>query len=248
MRAIILAAGRGKRLGPLGDGRPKCLVELSGKPLIERQVAALRGGGVSEIGIVRGYRADMIQLPGVMYFENPRWSETNMVSSLCAAAQWLRNGPVIVSYADIFFRRELVRGLVASQDDLVIAYDRNWRMLWTRRFAEPLSDAETFRADSGGRLVEIGGKAKVVEEIKGQYMGLLRIAPAAWRAIEQLLDRLDRQARDRLDMTGLLQRLLGQHFPIATIAADGQWGEVDSAGDLALYERMIKDGLLQLEA
>ncbi len=248
MRAIILAAGRGKRLGPLGDGRPKCLVELSGKPLIERQVAALRGGGVSEIGIVRGYRADMIQLPGVMYFENPRWSETNMVSSLCAAAQWLRSGPVIVSYADIFFRRELVRGLVASQDDLVIAYDRNWRMLWTRRFAEPLSDAETFRADSGGRLVEIGGKAKVVEEIKGQYMGLLRIAPAAWRAIEQLLDRLDRQARDRLDMTGLLQRLLGQHFPIATIAADGQWGEVDSAGDLALYERMIKDGLLQLEA
>src|SRR6266849_3892034 len=248
MRAIILAAGRGKRLGPLGDGRPKCLVELSGKPLIERQVAALRGGGVREIGMVRGYRADMIQLPGVMYFENPRWSETNMVSSLCAAAQWLRSGPVIVSYADIFFRRELVRGLVASQDDLVIAYDRNWRMLWTRRFAEPLSDAETFRADSGGRLVEIGGKAKVVEEIKGQYMGLLRIAPAAWRAIEQLLDRLDRQARDRLDMTGLLQRLLGQHFPIATIAADGQWGEVDSAGDLALYERMIKDGLLQLEA
>ena len=248
MRAIILAAGRGKRLGPLGDGRPKCLVELSGKPLLDRQVAALRGGGVSEIGIVRGYRADMIQLPGVMYFENPRWSETNMVSSLCAAAQWLRSGPVIVSYADIFFRRELVRELVESQDDLAIAYDRNWRMLWTRRFAQPLSDAETFRADSGGRLVEIGGKAKAVEEIKGQYMGLLRIAPAAWRAIEQLLGRLDQQARDRLDMTGLLQRLLGQRFPIATIAADGQWGEVDSAGDLALYERMIEDGLLQLEA
>jgi L-glutamine-phosphate cytidylyltransferase len=248
MRAIILAAGRGKRLGPLGDGRPKCLVELSGKPLLERQVAALRGGGVSEIGIVRGYRADMIQLPGVMYFENPRWSETNMVSSLCAAAQWLRSGPVIVSYADIFFRRELVRELVESQDDLAIAYDRSWRMLWSRRFAEPLSDAETFRADSGGRLLEIGGKAKAVEEIKGQYMGLLRIAPAAWRAIEQLLGRLDRQARDRLDMTGLLQRLLGQRFPIATIAADGQWGEVDSADDLALYERMIEDGLLQLEA
>src|SRR5215470_8766778 len=247
MRAIILAAGRGKRLGPLGDGRPKCLVELSGKPLVERQVAALRGGGVSKIGIVRGYRAQMIQLPGVVYFENPRWSETNMVSSLCAAAQWLRSGPVIVSYADIFFRRELVRELVESPDDLAIAYDPNWRMLWSRRFAEPLSDAETFRADADGRLLEIGGRAKAIEEIKGQYMGLLRIAPKAWRAIEQLLDGLDRQARDRLDMTGLLQRLLGQRFPIATIAADGQWGEVDSVGDLALYERMIEDGLLRLE-
>jgi choline kinase len=171
-----------------------------------------------------------------------------MVSSLCAAAEWLRNGPVLVSYADIFYRRELVRGLVESQDDLAIAYDRNWRTLWTRRFAEPLSDAETFRADSAGRLVEIGGKAKAIEEIAGQYMGLLRITPAAWQAIEELLGGLDRQVRDRLDMTGLLQRLLERRFPIATISADGQWGEVDSASDLALYERMIEDGLLQLEA
>ena len=79
-------------------------------------------------------------------------------------------------------------------------------------------------------------------------MGLLKITPAAWQAIEELLGRLDRQVRDRLDMTGLLQRLLERRFPIATISADGQWGEVDSASDLALYERMIEDGLLQLEA
>src|SRR5207244_354471 len=118
-----------------------------------------------------------------------------------------------------FFRRELVRELVESPDDLAIAYDRNWHTLWTRRFAEPLSDAETFRADSTGRLLEIGGKAKVIEEIAGQYMGLLRIAPRAWREIEDLLGRLDRRARDRLDMTGLLRRLLEQRFPIATIPA-----------------------------
>jgi len=248
MRAIILAAGRGSRLGSLGDGRPKCLVELSGKPLIARQVAALRGGGASEIGVVRGYRADMIRLPGITYFENPRWSETNMVGSLCAAAQWLRNGPVIVSYADIFYSSEVVRALVEAPHDLAISYDPDWRTLWSRRFADPLSDAETFRADAAGRLLEIGGKAKVIDEIAGQYMGLLRIAPAAWRAIEGLLEGLDSQARDKLDMTSLLRRLLGQDFPIATVAAEGQWGEVDSASDLALYERMISDGLLQLEA
>jgi L-glutamine-phosphate cytidylyltransferase len=248
MRAIILAAGRGSRLGPLGKGRPKCLVELSGRPLIARQIAALRGGGVSEIGVVRGYRADMIEFSGLVYFENPRWRETNMVRSLGTAAQWLRAGPVIVSYADIFFRRELVRALLESRDDLAVAYDPNWHALWSRRFAEPLSDAETFRADSEGRLLEIGGKTEAVEEIAGQYMGLLRIAPPAWRAIEDVLDRLDPQVRDKLDMTGLLQRLLQQGVRIATIPAEGQWGEVDSASDLALYERMIRDGSLQLEA
>jgi choline kinase len=62
MRALILAAGRGSRIGTLGDERPKCLIELAGWPLLDRQVAALRRGGVDEIGIVRGYRADMLDV------------------------------------------------------------------------------------------------------------------------------------------------------------------------------------------
>ena len=109
MRAIILAAGRGSRMGQLGDERPKCLVEFGGKPLIHRQVAALRRGGAQAVGVVRGYRAEMIELPGLTYFHNERWAETNMVMSLTTAAEWLKAGPVIVSYADIFYRHELVR-------------------------------------------------------------------------------------------------------------------------------------------
>src|SRR5580658_4255630 len=76
-RAVILAAGRGSRMGHLGDDRPKCLVALEGKPLIERQIAALRRGGVEEIAVVRGYRAEMIDCPGLYYFANERWAETN---------------------------------------------------------------------------------------------------------------------------------------------------------------------------
>ena len=71
MRALILAAGRGSRMGHLGDDRPKCLVELEGKPLIERQIAALRRGGVDEIGVVRGYRAEMIDLSRPLLFRQP---------------------------------------------------------------------------------------------------------------------------------------------------------------------------------
>jgi len=61
MRALILAAGRGSRMGQLGDERPKCLVEFDGKPLIARQLAALRGGGAQAVGVVRGYRAEVAQ-------------------------------------------------------------------------------------------------------------------------------------------------------------------------------------------
>ena len=128
-RAVILAAGRGSRMGHLVDDRPKCLVALEGKTLIERQIAALRRGGVDEIAVVRGYRAEMIDCPGLYYFANERWAETNMVMSLAAAAPWLRSGPVIVSYADIFYRSESIRGLAAAPGQLVISYDRAWRRL-----------------------------------------------------------------------------------------------------------------------
>ena len=247
MRAIILAAGRGSRMGQLGDERPKCLVEFGGKPLIERQVAALRGGGAQAVGVVRGYRAEMIELPDLTYFLNERWAETNMVMSLATAAEWLKAGPVIVSYADIFYRHELVRELAAAAGDIVITYDRAWRSLWSRRFVDPLADAETFRADASGRLIEIGNKTGSIDEIGGQYMGLLKFTPHGWRDVEALLATLDAPTRCRLDMTGMLQRLLRRNVAIETIGTDGQWGEIDNPSDLALYEQMAKDGKLLLE-
>jgi L-glutamine-phosphate cytidylyltransferase len=248
MRAVILAAGRGSRMGHLGDDRPKCMVELEGKPLIERQISALRRGGVDEIGVVRGYRAEMIDFPGLAYFANERWAETNMVMSLAAAATWLRSGPVIVSYADIFYRGELVRGLAGAAGQLVVSYDRAWRRLWTRRFADPLADAETFRINAAGQLLEIGGKTTRIEDIEGQYMGLLKFTPPAWSAIETLLSTLDGAIRNRLDVTGLLRRLLaGKELPIDTYGTDGQWGEIDNPEDVALYQDMVREGELVLD-
>jgi L-glutamine-phosphate cytidylyltransferase len=248
MRAVILAAGRGTRLGHLTGDRPKCLVELEGKPLIERQITALRRGGVDEIGVVRGYRSEMIDFAGVSCFANERWAETNMVMSLAAAAPWLSSAPVIVSYGDIFYRSELVRGLAGAPGELVISYDRAWRQLWCRRFADPLADAETFRIDDEGRLLEIGGKTNRIEDIQGQYMGLLKFTPRAWCAVEALLNTLDPPSRDRLDMTGLLRRLLtAKTVPVDTFGTDGQWGEIDNPEDVALYQDMVSKGELLLE-
>lgn len=249
MRALILAAGRGSRMGTLGNDRPKCLVELAGRPLLERQIAALRRGGATAIGLVRGYQAERLNFAGLSYFDNKRWAETNMVMSLATAAEWLREEPTLVSYADIFYRGELIEGLARAPGSLVIAYDRSWRDLWSRRFADPLSDAETFRTSAAGELLEIGGKTSRIEDIEGQYMGLLKFTPGAWAAVESLLRGLDERTRDRLDMTGLLRRMLAEKsLPIHTFATDGQWGEIDNPGDVDLYQRMISEGRLVLES
>jgi choline kinase len=247
MRAVILAAGRGSRMGPLVGDRPKCLVELARKPLIRRQIAALQGGGISSIGIVRGYLGNMINIEDATNFENPRWAETNMVMSLASAATWLRSDTTVVSYADIFFGCDVVRNLAASSGDLVVAYDRSWRSLWARRFDDPLSDAETFRTDATGNLIEIGRRTTKIDDIEGQYMGLLKFTPEAWRAVEAVLAAVDAKARDSMDMTTLLRALLDSGFPIKTVGIAGQWGEIDSSSDLELYEKMIREGELCLE-
>jgi choline kinase len=247
MRAIILAAGRGSRMGTLAEARPKCLVELANKPLMSRQITALRGGGIFAIGIVRGYLGNMIDIEDVTYFENLQWAETNMVMSLVAAAAWLRYDSVVISYADIFYQRDVVRELVASSGDLVVAYDRNWRSLWARRFVDPLSDAETFRTDARGNLIDIGKRTTQIDDIEGQYMGLLKFTPKAWRAVEAVLAAVDAKTRCAMDMTTLLRALLGSGFPIETVGIAGQWGEIDSAADLELYEKMIREGDLRLE-
>ena len=79
-------------------------------------------------------------------------------------------------------------------------------------------------------------------------MGLVKFTPLAWRAAEALFSTLDVPTCDRLDVTGLLRRLLsGNELPIGTSATDGQWGEIDNPDDVALYENMVKEGELRLE-
>lgn len=245
MKGVILAAGRGSRLGTLTDDRPKCLVPLAGRPLLEWQRDALAAGGVGETAIVVGYRADLLSRQGLPTFSATRWAQTNMVVSLCAAAPWLRTEPCVVSYGDIVFEPAAVRALVATGGELAITYDPRWHDLWSRRFGDPLDDAERFALAEDGSVARIGGRASTVAEIEGQYMGLLRFTPASWAAVESILASLSAGRRDRLDMTGLLQLLIDSGQRVEAVPYRGGWGEIDHESDLAVCESLVARRLLR---
>lgn len=237
MRAIILAAGRGRRMKELGDQIPKCLIELRGKPLLEYQLRTLRQAGINEIALVTGYRSQLFIDYDLAKFHNSRWAETNMVQSLCCAEEWLQAEPCIVSYSDIFYEVSAVKCLIKNQDALALTYDPNWLELWASRFANPLSDAETFRLASEYELSEIGKKPNSTNEIQGQYMGLFRITPRGWTEIRRLRAGLSPLERDNIQMTGILQMVLEEEkIAITALPYLDKWGEVDSLSDLLLYE------------
>jgi choline kinase len=246
MKAIILAAGRGCRMGNMTAEQPKCMTQFAGKALVKWQLDALTGAGVREIGIVRGYLADKLLLPDIKTFYNERWAATNMVMSLACADIWLKNEPCIVSYSDIVYGSSCVQMLIDVDCDLAITYDPNWLKLWQVRFANPLSDAETFKTDNDGYLVEIGSKASCVDEIKGQYMGLLRFTPTGWGMVEQYLEELLPDQRDKLDMTSLLRALISRSAKIKAVPIASQWFEVDNENDLNAYKLIIETNGLAL--
>jgi len=236
MKAIILAAGRGSRMGDATADQPKCLTKLCGKPLLDWQLEALRGAGINTIGIVRGYMGEKLLRDGVETFHNPRWAETNMVASLACASDWLSSDVCLVSYSDIAYPASTVQAMAQAQGDIAITYLVHWRSLWQARFEDPLSDAETFRVDASGRLLEIGARPHTLDEIQGQYMGLLRFAPDGWRRVEDLLKTLSGAQRDKLDVTSLLRLLLERGHAIAAVPVERPWYEVDSQSDLELYQ------------
>ncbi|WP_347927286.1 phosphocholine cytidylyltransferase family protein [Pseudomonas helvetica] len=237
MKAIILAAGRGSRMKSLTDERPKCMVELRGKTLLEWQLVALRAAGVSEIAIVTGYKRELLADQGLIEFHNSRWAQTNMVSSLACAEAWLQAEPCIVSYSDIFYSPAAVQSLMTCKASLAVTYDPNWLELWTQRFGNPLLDAETFRLTPADTLAEIGNKPESADDIQGQYMGLLRFTPEGWAEVIRLRSALTPEQCDKVHMTNTLQQVIDAgRVPIHAIPYTGEWGEVDSSEDLSLYQ------------
>nr|WP_281721877.1 phosphocholine cytidylyltransferase family protein [Nitrosomonas nitrosa] len=237
MKAIILAAGRGSRMKNLTDDRPKCLVKLHGKPLLEWQLAALRAAGVEDIAIVTGYKRELLAGRHLIEFHNPRWAETNMVSSLACAQEWLQTEVCLVSYSDIVYETSAVKSLMVSAASLAVTFDPHWLEIWQKRFSNPLVDAETFRLNPDRTLSEIGNKPMSLEEVQGQYMGLLRFTPEGWREVSRIRSQLSSAECDRMHMTGTLQRVIeAGRIAIEAISCEASWGEIDSAEDLIMYE------------
>jgi L-glutamine-phosphate cytidylyltransferase len=238
MKGIILAAGRGSRMGSLTSNLPKCRTLLFGKELINWQLDALTDAGLSEIAIIRGYLSETFDF-NVTYFENKRWANTNMVSTLISANQWLEAETNIISYADIVYSSDSVLSLIGAKGDIVITYDPNWFDLWSLRFKDPLSDAETFKIRDDV-ITEIGNKAISIQEIEGQFMGLIKITVNGWKKISQYLNGYSSIEIDQMDMTMLLSGLINYGVDIHATPISDKWMEVDSESDLKIYQKEYK--------
>jgi choline kinase len=236
--AVILTAGRSRRLGPLTDHIPKCLLSLNGRPILGRLLGALAAVGVSRAVVVTGYLSDRIErfaatapLP-VELVRNEDYAGTNNAASLLAARDLLRGQPFVLCDGDVVFTASPLPALLASREPSTFAIDCG------------AADEEAMKVAVGADgLVRKISKAIPLVDAAGESIGIQTIGGAAlplvWDAVATVV---------RSDAAGAyyedaLQLLIddGVPFGTSTVAA-GSWTEIDTPADLEAARRLLDGG------
>ena len=236
MRGIILAAGKGSRLnGTIGD-KPKCLLRVGDKTLVERQIAALRAVGINDVVVVVGCQAELVrrtcgQRP--TYIENTRYAQTNSLYSLWLARPLLLDGFVVMN-CDVLFHPQLLDDLVTArhEDALLLAYSDG-----------PLGDEEMKVSVRCGRVVAID-KTLPADETDGENVGVVKFGSEGARTLIRFLD--ERVADGGLrDWAPRAFADFAKVRPLHVIGTRGYpWTEIDFPED---YQRAVSEVLPAIE-
>ncbi|MBL8555737.1 MAG: phosphocholine cytidylyltransferase family protein [Phenylobacterium sp.] len=234
-RAIILAAGQGKRLLPLTEDRPKCLIELSGRTLLAWQLLRLQAAGVQETVIVTGFRADQVEaevarlglaMPVRLQF-NPFYTVSDNTAS-CWIVREEFDREVLVLNGDTLFGPGIAEKLLsAAVADITVTIDR-----------KPAYDADDMKVlTEQGRLMAIG---KTITAYDAESIGFLRFSPAGaarFRAgVEQVLSHPEGLRRWYLSVIDELARA-GVDVRVCSIEGL-EWGEMDFPQDVDNLTRL----------
>jgi phosphoenolpyruvate phosphomutase len=232
---IILAATRGD-MGELTRDLPKCMIDIRGRPLLERLTGTLSSCGIRDITVIRGYRKEAVNVRGIRTVDNDRYAETGELCSLLCARQAMVGDTVIV-YGDVLFRSYILEGLMAATGEIVVAVDARKTPSRSNDKARDLVDAD--RPYSGDYLddtpvllrrvsPEVDPRSSV-----GEWIGLLRCTAVGLVWAGEEIERIRAEGLlETADLPFLLSRLAARH-PVSVHYVTAHWLDVDTLGDLA---------------
>jgi choline kinase len=240
MRGIVLAAGKGSRLNGTAADRPKCLVELGGMTLVERQIRILENAGIADIVVVVGCEADRVRSKcgaRIAYVENPQFAHTNSLYSLWMARALLYQGFVVLN-CDVLFPPVLLDTLLASRHDAALLVDYR-----TPSQAEYGSEEMKVRV-RGGRVLEMS-KTLAPAHADAENLGVVKFGPVSAPRLIEIMDGLV-AAGGRRDWAPKAFSAYAAERPLYAIGTRGYpWIEIDFPAD---YQRAVREVLPAIEA
>ena len=246
MRAIIIGAGRGRRLMPTTENAPKCFAEIRGKRILDWTVEALEAGGVTEICFVGGYRMEAVEreYPQFTFRHNPAWETNNILVSLMYAED-LMDRPFVTTYSDILFTQDIVAGLIAAHAEIALGIDTDWREHYRPRTQHPPHDAEK-AITRDGRVHRVH-RSIPYEEATGEFIGVARFSARGGELLRSHYHRRRREFWDRpyreaqqfqkAYLIHLFQDMIEQGVEIGHADTHGLYREIDTQEDMELAQK-----------
>ena len=253
VRAVVIAAGSGKSLLPLTQDRPKCMLDIKGRTVLERQLETLRACGLHEIAVVRGYRKETVVAPGARLYDNDAYEETGELASLFAAEPELQ-GRFVFLYSDVLFERAVLEKVLRASGDVVIAVDRAWvdqrdgllplvkPMDLVVTSDPPLASRRALGEEAVDRLVRIGQRIPP-ETAVGEFIGLAAFSTRGAELLRETYARAlaagtgpfhESESVRRASFTDALQTLVDAGHPVTCVSTYKGWVEIDTFDD---YQR-----------
>ena len=235
MKALILAAGYGSRLAPLTDSIPKSLVPVNGKPILFKQLENLYDSGITDITVVSGYRANMLdaavhdRFRDVNIIESVDYRETNNMYSAYLAREAMAGDDFLMMNADVFMDASVIESLVACHHPNAIVTDIGFYLEESMKVVE-----------RDGRLVHIS-KQVPKEEALGASIDVYRFSQAAGEAFfRKCAEFIEEKGERKLWSEVALDAIL-KDVPFEACPLNGRWYEIDNLEDLAAAERIFAD-------
>lgn len=256
MKAIILAAGMGTRLGKYTINIPKAMLEFNGKTLLQTQIDTLRACGIRNIIVVRGYKPDKIDIKDVTYYFNKNYADTNMVETLMCAEEEM-NEDILVCYSDILYERRLLEEIKSSKMDIGVTADKDYWDYWKLRLHNPESDVESLVIDREGKIAELGRSNCDLEDAKFRYVGLIKFSKRGIKILKKVYYEnkkkyyssdepwMDSKSFRNAYMTSLLNAIIKNGHRVDPIIISHGWLEFDTVEDYQKAIIWLENGLIK---
>lgn len=241
MQAIIMAAGKGSRLGSLTAGNPKSFVEIKGKKLIEYNLQLLRRFGVDEIVIVTGYRCEAFEeltrdMKDVRLIYNPFYEMVNVLGSFYMGMEALHDD-FLYLHADTLCEPAIFEKLVKFEADVVLPVE----------YKQCDEEAMKVRSENG-RIVEIT-KQMPLEAAEGEFIGIASFRREVIPALKAKTKQLMKEKEFSAYFESAVQRLIDEDkFRIEAVSTEGAfWAEIDFLEDYENASERIPESLTNMD-
>ena len=242
MKAIILAAGVGSRLGDLTKELPKPLVDVNGKSIIERQISSFRKAGIDDIILVIGPFAEKYLFKNVKYINGKKSFSHNILHSLIEAKSEMTDD-VIISYGDIIFEDSIVQTLLNSKNGISLAIDLKWEKMYQNK-SKNLVDKVSNVFIENNQITKIGYKENLGEPDKktvGEFIGLAKFSKKTIGDFLKIYLELEKSHNGKFHespsvkegiITDMLQEFINRNYVLNPIFISGKRCEIDTIDDL----------------